>query len=72
MCENCAFSREDGCSALTVKQCINGKPCSFFKTRQELEAGRAKAAARLAQLTDAEKEYINHKYHGYKPRQVIV
>ena len=72
MCEDCAFSRENGCVALTVKQCALGKSCSFYKTAHELEAGRAKANARLAQFTEAEQQLINTKYHGYKPRQVII
>lgn len=67
MCENCAFSREDGCAALMIKQCILGKPCSFFKTRKGLEEGRAKAAARIATLPAEEQAYIRGKYYGKKP-----
>lgn len=72
MCEGCAFSRETGCAVLTIKQCALGNPCSFFKTVSELEAGRAKANARIAQFTEAEQQLINTKYHGYKPRQLII
>lgn len=72
MCEDCVFSRENGCAALTVKQCMLGKTCSFYKTEHALKVGRAKAEARIAQLSEAEKEIINHKYRGYKPKQVLL
>lgn len=71
MCEDCAFSREHGCVALSVKQCMIGKPCSFYKTQRDLEIGRAKAEARIASLSKEEIDLINHVYHGYKPRKEI-
>ena len=37
---DCAFDRGEKCAALTEKKCLN---CRFFKTKEELAAGREKA-----------------------------
>ena len=69
---NCVFSREEGCAVLTKKQCESGKPCSFCKSAKELEAGRKRADARIASLTEEEKAYIQFKYPSRKKKEVTL
>ena len=49
MCE-CAFDRGKKCFALTTKKC-NG--CNFYKTKEQLKAGREKSTDRLMTLSMA-------------------
>ena len=44
----CAFDRgNDTCSALTEQDCMN---CRFFKTEEEVKAGRKRARERIFEL----------------------
>ena len=56
MSEKCVFDLGEKCYALNEKKC---QGCNFFKTRQQLDAGRAKA-----------KKLLNEKY-GFKERAAI-
>lgn len=61
MNNKCAFEGENRCNALNEKKCIR---CKFYKTKEELQEGRAKAAKKVAQLEPELKEHIRHKYYG--------
>lgn len=59
----CAFERDEySCSALCVKSC---KGCHFFKTQEELDAGRDRADDRIATLPEEQQEKIKKKYRSY-------
>ena len=59
--EKCAFDEgEWKCSALTKKRC---KGCSFFKTEEQLAAGREKAEERIKELYAEEQIRIEETYH---------
>ena len=60
--EKCAFDLEKRkCAALTEKKC---EGCKFFKTKEELEAGREKAMNRLMSMDKKQFYYFNNKYYG--------
>lgn len=59
--KDCAFYDEDRCKALNEMKC---QRCRFYKTKEELQEGRAKAAKKVAQLEPELKEHIRHKYYG--------
>lgn len=61
MDKRCAFDGDDRCNALKDKVCLG---CSFFKTKEELNEGRDKAAIRVAHLEKGERDHIRHKYYG--------
>ena len=67
----CAFFRVDGgeltCSALEMLVCTKRR-CSFFKTKAKLDAGREKAAKRIASLPLEEQMCYQAKYYGRKPK----
>lgn len=66
MDNKCAFDHGDkGCLCLNEKEC---EGCHFFKTCDELEGGREKAANRVSQLEPALKGHIRHKYYGDRRR----
>lgn len=56
----CAFDLGKKCSALTGKRC---KKCAFFKTKEALEEGRAKAWARVQHLSSGKYVHIIRKYY---------
>lgn len=58
--KDCAFDRNDVCSALRCKKC---KGCNFRKTREELIEGRKKSADRISKLPLKTKQYIYRKYY---------
>lgn len=63
MNNNCAFERNEyTCAALSVKSC---KGCPFFKTQEELDAGRERADERIATLPEEQQEHIKKKYRSY-------
>lgn len=55
----CAFDYHGDCVALREKQC---KGCSFYKTEEELNEGRKKAARRLVEVDDAERIMFRKYY----------
>ena len=60
--EKCAFDEgEWKCSALTKKRC---KGCSFFKTEEQLAAGREKAEERIRELSGEHQRQIEDTYHN--------
>ena len=56
----CAFDRQDHCCALERRHCAG---CVFKKTREELDASRARAEARLATLSQDTRDKIRLVYH---------
>lgn len=58
----CAFDRTVYCLALMEKRC---RGCSFFKTPEELDAGREKADDRISKLPEEQQEYIRKKYRAF-------
>ena len=60
MKKDCAFSSGRKCAVLTRYTCAW---CSFYKTRQQLDEGRKKAAERLKTLPDTKQMYITAKYY---------
>lgn len=69
--EICAFDRSElGCSALNVKKC---EKCSFYKTHDNLIAGREKARNRIKRLPKGQQEYIYTTYYGnpYQSKQCL-
>ena len=63
----CAFDRECECSALNVKLC---EGCSFFKTKEELIAGREKAPKRVNDLPRGQRAHIYDKYYAKSMRKL--
>lgn len=61
MDNKCAFDCGDSCKAMKEKICIG---CSFYKTQEELEDGRDKAAVAVANLEPKLKNHIRKKYYG--------
>lgn len=61
MQNECAFDLVGGCSALKEKKC---EGCHFFKTKEEVLEGRAKADERVNQLDLGLQQCIRHKYYG--------
>lgn len=59
--ERCAFDRGEDCGALKDKVCLG---CSFFKTQEELDEGRDKAAIKVSQLEPKLRNHIRNKYYG--------
>ncbi len=60
--KECAFNKGSRCIALN---CDNCEGCTFFKTQEQLAAGRAKAAKMLAALPEERQAYFRNKYSGY-------
>ena len=60
--KECAFNKNSRCIALT---CGNCEGCTFFKTEEQLTAGRAKAAKMIAALPEEQQTHIRMKYGGY-------
>ena len=59
--EKCVFDEgEWKCSALTKKRCVG---CSFYKTEEQLSAGREKAEERLKELSGEQRLRIEDTYH---------
>lgn len=57
--EKCAFDlNEQGCSALTKKEC---EGCRFYKTAEQVAEGRRKAKERLDSIPGG--LYLYKKYH---------
>ena len=59
--ERCAFDRGEDCGALKEKVCLG---CNFYKTQEELDEGRDKAAVRVAELEPVHRRNIGEKYYG--------
>ena len=59
--EACAHDLGEKCNALREKQCVC---CAFRKTKEELEAGRIKAALLVADLPVEKRLHISRKYYG--------
>lgn len=57
----CAFDDGVRCTALKEKEC---RGCSFYKTKEELQAGRDKAEALVSKLDLRTKNHIREKYYG--------
>lgn len=60
--KECAFNKNERCIALN---CDNCDGCKFFKTPEQLSAGRAKASKMLAALPEKRQTYLRNKYGGY-------
>lgn len=57
----CAFDRgNDTCSALTEQDCMN---CRFFKTEEEVKAGRKRARERIFELPESVRRKIIRTYY---------
>ena len=67
MAVNCFASTEfrNGCRVLCVDRC-RGEACPFKKSREQLDAERARAYERLSNLNDEEQTRIAEKYFGGK------
>ena len=50
------------CEVLEVEEC-SGKNCRFYKTAEDLEAGRSKAFTRLASLSRNTQRRIAENYY---------
>ena len=61
----CAFDRGHECSALNDKQC---EGCVFFKTKEELIAGRQKFFVRLPVLPKVQRIHLMETYYGADKR----
>ena len=61
MDNKCAFDCHGKCVALREQRCAG---CNFYKTEDELEAGRVKAAARITRLEPSLKQHLKRKYYG--------
>ena len=59
--KECAFNKGYECSALNDMQC---EGCAFFKTKDELVAGRLKFFARLPLLPKVQRTHIMETYYG--------
>lgn len=57
---NCAFDLGKRCHAMTEKKC---DCCKFYKTKEQLKAGREKATERLMTLDRELLSHIKFKYH---------
>jgi hypothetical protein len=57
--EDCFAYTNRGCKALKVKNC---KGCNFYKTKEEVEAGRIKAMERIMALDKETREFIIETY----------
>ena len=65
----CAFDREEGvCDVLNEKSC---EKCSFFKSKERLEEGRAKAEKRIKTLPQEQQDYIYDRYYSKRTRRLI-
>lgn len=60
--KECAFNNGSRCIALN---CGNCEGCKFFKTEEQLAAGRAKAAKLLSALPEERQMHLRMKYGGY-------
>lgn len=61
MSEKCVFSRNGRCLCLTRKHCVE---CSFKKTREQLDDGRAKALEHIRTLPEEHQLSIYDKYYN--------
>ena len=59
----CAFFKNSGCIALHRENCDG---CTFFKTHEQLAAGRAKAAEMMAAMPEEKQMYYRAKYNSYE------
>lgn len=59
----CAFNKNSGCIALHRENC---EGCTFFKTHEQLAAGRAKAAEMMAAMSEEKQMYYRAKYNSYE------
>lgn len=64
--ERCAFDLDEKCSALLVKDC---KGCTFYKTKEQLKAGREKATERLMTMDRNFLDYVKGKYYNQRRRK---
>lgn len=58
---DCAFDRGTECSACNDKTC---EGCNFYKTHEELVAGRQKFFARLHLIPRVDRIHILETYYG--------
>lgn len=62
MVKRCYFKVNDHkCSILKSKACMR---CHFFKTEEEVKAGRKKAKERIKTLSPQKQREIRDKYEG--------
>ena len=59
--KDCAFDNGDECLTLIEKACDE---CHFYKTAEQVIAGKAKAEKRLRRLPAKTKEHIHKKYYN--------
>lgn len=63
--DKCAFDLGKRCHAMTEKKCDG---CKFFKTKEQLKAGREKATDRLMTLDRELLNDIKAKYYSGRGR----
>ena len=72
--ENCVFKNDencknnDNCKLLYRDHCIG---CTFAKTKEELDEGRAKSQERIANLPEDKCIHILRKYYKGKMRETV-
>lgn len=65
---DCFALKNGKCRVLKITGCRNGKPCSFFKTKEQQEEDVKKAYARLALLDkNVQKDIADKYYKGTYP-----
>ena len=60
MINDCTFNRLTKCAALSTYKC---EKCPFRKTKEQLEAGRRRAFARIESLPRDVQKAIEDKYY---------
>lgn len=58
---DCFAYKPRSCVALNKKNC---KGCRFYKTKEEVKAGRKKAMERISTLNPETQEWIDRAYFG--------
>ena len=64
MKKSCFAYSNNGCLALKVELCKDGKPCPFYKAKEQLEVEHYKALYRAQKLglkIDIDSPYIENK-----------
>ena len=60
---DCFAYKNGKCRVLKITECRNGKPCPFFKTKEQQEEDVRKVYARLASLDKSVQRDIADKYY---------
>lgn len=63
--KDCFAYHKGRCRALTVKQC-EGKGCSFYKTKQQLQQEKHLTFKRIKTLDKSTQLHIAESYYGNK------